>query len=286
VRPPGAPDWVTDDYTADAYRRGWRLQSGQWTNPLSIDPGRQSDYERTRTAIDQALADARATGDQEDYDRVRRETDQMWETQSAGMFVNSASGDMPLTEQQRRGALNEALDYLGRGDPRLSWVNGLVQGYADPPSVTKKAEYEGYLKYIAAARQHFGLWKPEEQRYGRPPSRQWTLADLDALEQKARDLYGSNEARAYRDFQSLPNDQQKHFQNPNNFLSYNRAVEAAKNLSSQPGPQSPQGAVAGRITTPSFSKLQTTPQEDNTPGPKPLEYPQLSPQTTRKGLIR
>jgi hypothetical protein len=283
------PDWVTDDYTADAYRRGWRLEGGTWNNPLAIAPGQQAAYDALLAATNKALDDARATGNQEVYDQVRAGTDRMWETQGASLAAPTAQGERPLTEGERRGVLMNALQFLGRGAPQLGADSGVVSRVAGAPSVGRDADYQEYMKQLAAARQHINLWKPNESALPLPggnAGRTWTRADLDALGEQARSVYGSEEAKALREFEGLPGDRRTQLGNYQNLMSHNRALTAAQNLPSQPGPRSPQGAVAGRTATPSFSNLPTGAGEDNTPGPKPLEYPQLSPQTTRKGLIR
>jgi hypothetical protein len=287
---PGMPEWVTDDYTADAYRRGWRMQNGTWNNPWAVAPGQQAAYDALQAATTKALDDARATGNQEVYDKVRAGTDKMWETQSASLLAPTAQGEKPLTEWERHGALRDALNFLERGAPQLSAQSGVVSRVAGGPFVGRDTEYQEYMNNLTTARQHFGLWKPSESPLplpgGRAPPRAWSLADLDALGKQARGIYGSEEARALREFEGLQGDRKTHFGDYKNLLSHNRALTAAQNLSSQPGPRSPQGAVAGKAATPSFSNLPTGAGGDNTPGPKPLEYPQLSPQTTRKGLIR
>jgi hypothetical protein len=278
------PDWVTDDYIADAYRRGWVLQNGGWTTPRRVIEARQGEYDALKAAAAQAEQAARQTGDPAVLAAVQQANQERWNSasQAQPFYENVAQGDQPLTEDERRRALMKSLDYLGSGAPHLGdqyW--NTPQGLFFHPrggtqNVGMTADYQEFMNNLTTARQHFGLW-------GENPgtkNREWTLADLDALEKQARDIYGSNEGKALREFAKLPEDRRKHFGSHKNLLSHNNALAAAKNMGSQPKPMSPPGIVAGRAASTGFANLPAAPAAPP-PEPDPLQFPRLGPQAPR-----
>jgi hypothetical protein len=290
----GMPDWVTDDYIADAYRRGWVLQNGGWTTPRRVIEARQGEYDALKAAAAQAEQAARQTGDPAVLAAVQQANQDRWNSasQAQPFYENVAQGDRPLTESQRRRALMKALDYLGSGTPQLGdqyWdtPNGLLfNRMRGAQNVGMDAGYREFTNNLATARQHFGLWGanddvPDIARYPGTKNREWTLADLDALEKQARDIYESDEGKSLREFAKLPEDRRKHFGSYKNLLSHNKALTAAKNLGSQPKPMSPQGIVAGRAASTGFANLPTATPAAPPPEPDPLEFPILGPQTPR-----